>query len=187
MNLDFRYSVYNVVLLEFRTYRLTTYLTICLERGNPPLSPQITRATEHSALGVLGALRLGELPLEEMCAGRLSFKYLMFRADGVCTNQALIKWACDESKELDNLLIYSSICSYHSIPNATKWALGDYNYGSILRVCHVCDAKQIDRFAEFAEFLLRRHKIRREPGIVDDCDLASVIYGEESKSLTAPF
>ena len=88
-----------------------------------------------------------------MCQDKLSFKYLMFRADGVATNQALIKWVCAESNTIGNLLISSSICPNHSISNATKWPLGDYGYGAILRTCHVLDSKQVCRFYAFCAFL----------------------------------
>ena len=50
--------------------------------------------------------------------------------------------------------MFSAICSYHSISNATRWSLADFGYGLILRTCHILDAKQICRFSEFCSFLM---------------------------------
>ena len=119
----------------------------------PPSPPRLSRASGHSALGTLGTLRINDIPIMEMCQGKLSFKFLMFRADGVASNQALIKWVCAESNAIGNLLIFSSICSNRSISNAKKWPLGDYGYGAILRTCHVLDSKQICRFYAYCAFL----------------------------------
>ena len=61
-------------------------------------------------------------------------------SDGTNSNRAAIRMMTSELQKWPKLLVFTSICSARGVNNASRWGLGDYPYGSMLRAADVFDA-----------------------------------------------
>ena len=104
--------------------------------------PLMSRPSSQTALGLMGCLKLEDMKFERSRAKPLLFHYIYLRFDGAVTNGSILRYICAEAKSDENLLVARSVCWDHTFSRSVVWSLGDYNYGAILRTCHVLDSKR---------------------------------------------
>ena len=60
-----------------------------------------------------------------------------------------------ELQVFPSLIVLPSICSSHTLSNATRWGLGDFPYGLYLRTAHGLDAVRCRDFHQHVDCMLR--------------------------------
>ena len=71
---------------------------------------------------------------------RPGFRFLMVSCDGINTNRAAARILPTELHPRKTLLCLMRVFEAHTINNSSKWGLGCYAYGSLLRLGHAVDS-----------------------------------------------
>ena len=126
------------------------------------LLPIISRPSDLTAPGILGDLKMSGLRLDRRRANELQFNYLYAKCDGAQTDVSIMRYICSELRNEKNLLIAHCVCWHHSFSLSVLWSLADYNYGEILRTCHVLDTKRPFPIKEFAKYCIDARRLDME-------------------------
>ena len=124
------------------------------EHGSIDLPPKLSRPSDVTAIGIMGALKLDDLRLVRCRDDELKFHYLYVKRDGAQTNESILRHICSELQGENNLLIAHCICWNHTFSLSVSWSLSDFDFGDILRTCHVLDTKRPFHIAEFAKYCI---------------------------------
>ena len=101
--------------------------------------PELSRPENSTAAGVLSTITPADLFIPEFVS-RPGFRILMITMGGIATNRAALRLLVSELQAHQQLLVITSICSSHTLSNATRWGMGTFPYGKYLRTSHVLDA-----------------------------------------------
>ena len=102
------------------------------------LFPELPIPSSKSASGMISTIHIATLFIEDLVPSG-QFRSVILSCDGANANRADVRMLTSELRKRDKLLIFTSICNAHAANNATRWSLGKYPYGSMLRSSHAFD------------------------------------------------
>ena len=126
------------------------------EFGPIDLLPMLSRPPDVTATGIMGCLKLGDLRLARCRDDELKAHYLYAQRDGAQTNESIPRHICSELHSENNLLIAHCIGWHHTFSLSVLGPLADFDFGDILRTCHVLDTNRPFPIAEFAKYCIAR-------------------------------
>ena len=101
------------------------------------LAPSISRPSQKTSLGVLGAIRWNDIKenyIQRLTAGD-NWRYLHIVCDSAAVNYKMIRCIIADTMRFPKLLVSFIPCFAHILSLVVKWGLGrKFPYGSILRV-----------------------------------------------------
>ena len=116
--------------------------------------PEVSSPANSPSAGVASTIKVADLFIEEF-ARRPGFRVLLIDADAAPTNKAAIRMLVAELQVSPSLIVIPSICSSHTLSNATRWGLGDFPYGLYLRTSHGLDAVRCRDFHQHVDYTIR--------------------------------
>ena len=116
--------------------------------------PELSAPECSSASGFLSAIPLSEIFVADLMH-RPGFRVLMITAGAIPTNKSAIRALIAELQVYPQLIILPTICSPHTLCNATKWVIGEFPYGVYLGTAHGLGAVRCRDFDDRIDRMLR--------------------------------
>ena len=103
------------------------------------LQPELSAPRDSKVSGILSPLQSSQISISDLTE-KAGFCVLMISCDSANVNKAALKTLFAALHQKKTLLCVPQFCVLHALNNSTKWGLGTFSYGSLLRLSHMLEA-----------------------------------------------